>query len=80
MPATHAEKETAVFAAMGHVVLPDADLGEAVRTSLMEQGAAHVMSLVDRSVDRGELPERSRRRGTPRGRTDGRIRRHGNRR
>ncbi|MFJ2830530.1 TetR/AcrR family transcriptional regulator [Streptomyces sp. NPDC087263] len=56
--ASHAEKETALLSGLGHAILTDAALGQAMRTALLEPDAAHLMSLVDRAVDRGELPRR----------------------
>jgi AcrR family transcriptional regulator len=56
--AAEAEKDTALFAALGHAVLTDEDLATAVRTSLVEPGCADLIGLVDRAVERGELPSR----------------------
>jgi AcrR family transcriptional regulator len=56
--ASQAEKDTALFAAMSHAVLTDEELALAVRTSLVEPWFADMMGVIDRAVDRGELPSR----------------------
>ena len=56
--ATEAEKDTALFAALGHAVLTDEDLATTVRISLVEPVCGDLMGLVDRAVKRGEVPSR----------------------
>ncbi|WP_240676924.1 fumarylacetoacetate hydrolase family protein [Actinacidiphila soli] len=56
--ASQAEKDTALIAAMGHAVLTDEELATAVRTTLVEPWFADLTGVVDRAVERGELPSR----------------------
>ena len=56
--ASQAEKDTALFAALGHAVLTDDDLAIAVRTTLVEPWFADLVAVVDRAVERGELASR----------------------
>jgi AcrR family transcriptional regulator len=56
--ATETEKDTALFAALGHAVLTDEDLATAVRITLVEPACAGLIGLVDRAVEHGELPFR----------------------
>jgi AcrR family transcriptional regulator len=56
--ASQAEKDTGLFAAMSHAVLTDEDLALAVRTTLVEPWLAEMIGVVDRAVERGELPSR----------------------
>jgi AcrR family transcriptional regulator len=56
--ASQAEKDTALFAGMSHAVLTDEELALAVRTSLVEPWLAEMIGVVDRAVERGELPSR----------------------
>jgi len=56
--ATHAQKDTALLAALGHAVLADEELAVAVRTTLLEPACVELVGLVDRAVERGELPTR----------------------
>lgn len=52
----HAEKDTALFAALGHAVLVDEELAAAVRTAMIEPESRNIARFVERAVDRGELP------------------------
>jgi AcrR family transcriptional regulator len=54
----HAEKDASLFAALGHAVLTDEQLAEAVRTTLLEPWFADLTGVVDRAVERGELSHR----------------------
>jgi AcrR family transcriptional regulator len=56
--ASQADKDTALFAALSHAVLTDEELALAVRTSLVEPWLAEMTGVVDRAVERGELPRR----------------------
>jgi AcrR family transcriptional regulator len=56
--ASQADKDTALFAALSHAVLTDEELALAVRTSLVQPWLAEMTGVVDRAVDRGELPRR----------------------
>ncbi len=56
--ASQADKDTALFAALSHAVLTDEELALAVRTSLVEPWLAEMIRVVDRAVERGELPRR----------------------
>jgi len=53
-----AEKDTALFAALGHALLTEDDLAMAVRTTLVEPWFADLVGVVDRAVERGELASR----------------------
>jgi AcrR family transcriptional regulator len=57
--ASQADKDTAMFASLSHAVLTDDELASAVRTSLVEPWLADMIGVVDRAVERGELPSRS---------------------
>ena len=52
------EKEVPLFAALGHAVLADENLADAVRETLVEPLFADLMGVVDRAVERGELSRR----------------------
>jgi AcrR family transcriptional regulator len=52
------DRATALFAALGHAVLVDEDLGDVVRASMMDPWCAELIEVVDRAVKRGELPSR----------------------
>ena len=54
--ASQAEKDTLLFATLSHAVLTDEELALAVRTSLVEPWLAETIGVVDRAVERGELP------------------------
>ncbi|WP_127356499.1 TetR-like C-terminal domain-containing protein [Actinacidiphila soli] len=54
----HAEKDAPLFAALGHALLSDENLAEAVRDTLVEPWFADLIGVVDRAVERGELPRR----------------------
>ena len=54
--ASQAEKDTGLFAALSHAVLTDEELALAVRTSLVKPWLAEMIGVVDRAVERGELP------------------------
>jgi hypothetical protein len=54
----NAEKNTALFAALGHAVLTDADLDAAVQASVVKPWFAELNGFVDRAVERGELLSR----------------------
>jgi AcrR family transcriptional regulator len=56
--AAQAEKDTLLFAGLSHAVLTDEDLALAVRTTLVEPWLAEMIGVVDRAVERGELPLR----------------------
>src|ERR1700716_2556594 len=56
--ASQAQKDTALFASLSHAVLTDEELALAVRTSLVEPWLAEMIGVVDRAVERGELPSR----------------------
>jgi AcrR family transcriptional regulator len=56
--ASQIEKDTALFASLSHAVLTDEELALAVRTSLVEPWLAEMIGVVDRAVERGELPSR----------------------
>jgi AcrR family transcriptional regulator len=56
--ASQADKDTAMFASLSHAVLTDEELASAVRTSLVEPWLADMIGVVDRAVERGELPSR----------------------
>jgi AcrR family transcriptional regulator len=56
--AAQAEKDTLLFATLSHAVLTDEELALAVRTSLIEPWLAEMVGVVDRAVERGELPSR----------------------
>ena len=56
--ASQAEKDTALFAALGHAVLTEDDLAMAVRTTLLDPWFADLVGVVDRAVERGELASR----------------------
>jgi AcrR family transcriptional regulator len=56
--AASGEKIAALFAALGHAMLTDDDLAQAVHTSLLEPWFADLIGFVDRAVERGELPSR----------------------
>lgn len=53
-----AEQESGRFIALGHVIQTNADLAEAVRTTLVEPDIALILRFVDRAVARGELAHR----------------------
>jgi AcrR family transcriptional regulator len=53
-----AQKGTALFAALGHAMLADADLDHVVQTSVVKPWFAELNGFVDRAVERGELPSR----------------------
>lgn len=52
------DRATALFAALGHAVLVDEDLGAVVRESMLSPWCAELTEVVDRAVKRGELPAR----------------------
>jgi AcrR family transcriptional regulator len=52
------DRATALFAALGHAVLVDEDLGTVVRESMLNPWCAELTEVVDRAVKRGELPAR----------------------
>jgi AcrR family transcriptional regulator len=52
------DRATALFAALGHAVLVDEDLGTVVRESMLNPWCAELTEVVDRAVERGELPAR----------------------
>ncbi|MFF3466603.1 TetR/AcrR family transcriptional regulator [Streptomyces sp. NPDC001984] len=54
----HAEKDSALIAALGHAVLTDRELAEALRTTLVQPWFADLTGVVDRAVERGELASR----------------------
>ena len=54
--ASQAEKDAGLFAALSHAVLTHEELALAVRTSLVEPWLAEMIGVVDRAVERGELP------------------------
>jgi AcrR family transcriptional regulator len=56
--ASQAEKDTGLFAGLSHAVLTDEHLALAVRTTLVEPWFAEMIGVVDRAVERGELPGR----------------------
>jgi AcrR family transcriptional regulator len=56
--ASQADKDTALFAALSHAVLTDEELALAVRTSLVKPWLAEMIGVVDRAVERRELPSR----------------------
>jgi AcrR family transcriptional regulator len=56
--ASRTGKDTALIAALGHAVLTDEELATAVRTTLLEPWFADLIGVVDRAVERGELPSR----------------------
>jgi len=56
--AAQADKDTALFAAMSHAVLTDDELALAVQTTIVEPWFAELTGVVDRAVERGELPSR----------------------
>jgi AcrR family transcriptional regulator len=56
--AYQAEKDTGLFAGLSHAVLTDEHLALAVRTTLVEPWFAEMIGVVDRAVERGELPGR----------------------
>lgn len=56
--ASQAQKDTALFAGLSHVMLTADELAVAVRTSLVEPWLADLIGVVDRAVERGELPSR----------------------
>ncbi|MEU9153612.1 TetR/AcrR family transcriptional regulator C-terminal ligand-binding domain-containing protein [Streptomyces sp. NPDC048417] len=53
-----AEKDAPLFAALGHALLTDENLAEAVRDTLVEPWFADLTGVVDRAVERGELSHR----------------------
>ncbi|WP_433469839.1 TetR/AcrR family transcriptional regulator [Spirillospora sp. CA-128828] len=53
--AAHAEKDTALFAALAHASLTDRALASAVRTTLLEPETAHLATFIERAIRRGEL-------------------------
>jgi AcrR family transcriptional regulator len=56
--ASQAEKDTGLFAGLSHAVLTDEHLALAVRTTLVQPWFAEMIGVVDRAVERGELPGR----------------------
>src|SRR5258705_12701252 len=56
--ASQAEKDAGLFAALSHAVLTHEELALAVRTSLVKPWLAEMIGVVDRAVERGELPSR----------------------
>jgi AcrR family transcriptional regulator len=56
--ASQAEKDTLLFAGLSHAVLTDDELALAVRSTLVEPWLAEMIGVVDRAVERGELPSR----------------------
>ena len=52
------EKDTLLFTTLSHAVLTDEELALAVRTSLVEPWLADLIGVIDRAVERGELPSR----------------------
>ncbi|WP_405797744.1 TetR/AcrR family transcriptional regulator [Streptomyces sp. NBC_01506] len=52
------EKDSALIAALGHAVLADEDLAEALRTTLVTPWFRDLTGVVDRAVERGELAAR----------------------
>jgi AcrR family transcriptional regulator len=56
--ASQAQKDTLLFAGLSHAVLMDDELALAVRTTLVEPWLAEMIGVVDRAVERGELPRR----------------------
>jgi AcrR family transcriptional regulator len=56
--ASQAQKDTLLFAGLSHAVLTDEELALAVRTTLVEPWLAEMIGVVDRAVERGELPSR----------------------
>jgi AcrR family transcriptional regulator len=56
--AVYAERATALFSALAHAAFTDDELATAVRTTMVEPGFADLVGLVDRAVERGELPAR----------------------
>lgn len=55
---SYEDRATALFAALGHAVLVDEDLGNVVRKSMLDPWCAELIEVVDRAVKRGELPSR----------------------
>ena len=53
-----AEWTTALFAALRHAMLSDAELAATVRTTLAESESAQPAALLNRAVERGQLPHR----------------------
>jgi AcrR family transcriptional regulator len=53
-----AEMTTALFTALGHAMLTDADLDAAVQAAVVKPWFAELNGFVDRAVERGELPSR----------------------
>ncbi|MET0467317.1 MAG: TetR/AcrR family transcriptional regulator [Aeromicrobium sp.] len=49
------EKDSQLLAAIMHAIRQDAELGEAVRTQILEPGRDRIRALVSRAVDRGEI-------------------------
>jgi AcrR family transcriptional regulator len=54
----HGEKDAPLFAALGHAVLTDENLADAVRQTLVEPWSADLIEVVGRAVERGELSRR----------------------
>jgi AcrR family transcriptional regulator len=52
------EKDVPLFAALGHAVLTDENLADAVRQTLVEPWFADLTAVVGRAVERGELSRR----------------------
>jgi AcrR family transcriptional regulator len=55
---SYEDRATALFAALGHAVLVDEELAVAVRTSMLDPWCAELIEVVDRAVERRELPVR----------------------
>jgi AcrR family transcriptional regulator len=56
--ASQAQKDTLLFAGLSHAVMTDEELALAVRTTLVQPWLAEMIGVVDRAVERGELPSR----------------------
>ncbi|MFJ2831420.1 TetR-like C-terminal domain-containing protein [Streptomyces sp. NPDC087263] len=54
----HGEKDVPLFAALGHAVLTDETLADAMRKTLVQPWFADLIEVVDRAVERGELSHR----------------------
>jgi len=56
--ASQAQKDTLLFAGLSHAVMTDEELALAMRTTLVQPWLAEMIGVVDRAVERGELPSR----------------------
>lgn len=54
----NAEQHTALFAALGHAMLTDADLHDAVQATVVKPWFVELDGFIARAVERGELPIR----------------------